>query len=43
MLYDTGQMKPLFQLVVGRPGSSFAFEMARKIGLSEDILKNGSG
>jgi DNA mismatch repair protein MutS2 len=39
MLYDTGQMKPLFQLVVGRPGSSFAFEMARKIGLSEDILK----
>jgi DNA mismatch repair protein MutS2 len=39
MLYDTGQMKPLFKLVVGRPGSSFAFEMARKIGLSEDILK----
>ncbi|MCF8380191.1 MAG: Smr/MutS family protein [Bacteroidales bacterium] len=39
MLYDTGLMKPLFKLVIGRPGSSFAFEIARKIGLSEEILK----
>ncbi|MCK4919775.1 MAG: Smr/MutS family protein, partial [Bacteroidales bacterium] len=40
MLYDTGLMKPLFKLVIGRPGSSFAFEIARKIGLSESILKS---
>ncbi len=40
MLYDTGQMKPLFKLAIGRPGSSFAFEIARKIGLSESILKS---
>jgi len=39
MLYDSNGMKPLFQLLVGKPGSSFAFEIARKIGLSEDILK----
>lgn len=38
MLYDTAKMQPLFQLRIGEPGSSFAFEIARKIGLSEDIL-----
>lgn len=40
MLYDTGQMRPLFQLAIGRPGSSFAFEIARKIGLPDHILKS---
>ncbi|WP_421918486.1 endonuclease MutS2 [Marinifilum sp.] len=39
MLYDSHQMRPLFQLQVGKPGSSFAFEIARKIGLPEEILK----
>ncbi|RUT73471.1 endonuclease MutS2 [Ancylomarina longa] len=39
MLYDSHQMQPLFQLQVGKPGSSFAFEIARKIGLPEEILK----
>lgn len=39
MLYDSHQMRPLFQLEVGKPGSSFAFEIARKIGLPEEILK----
>lgn len=38
MLYDSNGMKPLFQLQIGKPGSSFAFEIARKIGLSEEIL-----
>lgn len=38
MLYDTQHMNPLFQLEIGKPGSSFAFEIARKIGLPEDIL-----
>lgn len=38
MLYDAQHMNPLFQLEIGKPGSSFAFEIARKIGLPEDIL-----
>lgn len=42
MLYDSNGMKPLFQLQVGKPGSSFAFEIARKIGLSEDILNEAT-
>ncbi|MDM8160138.1 Smr/MutS family protein [Labilibaculum sp. K2S] len=42
MLYDSHQMRPLFQLAVGKPGSSFAFEIARKIGLPEEILKDAT-
>ncbi len=39
MLFDTKELRPLYKLKIGKPGSSFAFEIARKIGLSEDILK----
>ena len=39
MLYDTQHLQPLFQLVIGEPGSSFAFEIAKKIGMPEVILK----
>jgi DNA mismatch repair protein MutS2 len=39
MMYDSQRMEPLFQLEIGKPGSSFAFEIARKIGLPEDILQ----
>lgn len=39
MLYDRQQMKPLFQLSIGHPGSSFAIEIARKTGLPAEILK----
>ncbi len=42
MLYDSQNMNPLFQLEIGKPGSSFAFEIARKIGLPEDILENAT-
>lgn len=42
MLFDNHLMQPLFQLSIGKPGSSFAFEIARKIGLPEDILKAAS-
>ncbi|MBN1185945.1 MAG: Smr/MutS family protein [Bacteroidales bacterium] len=42
MLYDAHQMEPLFKLEIGKPGSSFAFEIARKIGLPEDILHDAS-
>ena len=38
MMYDSAKMEPLFQLDIGKPGSSFAFEIARKIGLPESIL-----
>ncbi len=39
MLFDNHLMEPLFRLETGKPGSSFAFEIARKIGLPEDILQ----
>lgn len=42
MLYDRGEMRPLFALQIGNPGSSFAVEIARKIGLPEDIIKDAS-
>ena len=42
MLYDSQNMNPLFQLEIGKPGSSFAFEIARKIGLPEAILDNAT-
>ena len=42
MLYDRAQMRPLFQLEIGRPGSSFAVEIARKIGLPEEVIARAS-
>jgi DNA mismatch repair protein MutS2 len=38
MAFDNHLMQPLFQLYIGKPGSSFAFEIAKKIGLPDDIL-----
>jgi DNA mismatch repair protein MutS2 len=43
MAFDNHLMQPLFQLYIGKPGSSFAFEIARKIGLPEEILGEASG
>ena len=42
MLYDRAEMRPLFQLQIGNPGSSFAVEIARKIGLPEDVISDAS-
>ena len=42
MMYDSSKMEPLFQLDIGKPGSSFAFEIARKIGLPETILQDAT-
>lgn len=39
MLYDRHEMRPLFRLAIGRPGSSFAIEIARKIGLPDDVVR----
>ncbi|MCU0455741.1 MAG: Smr/MutS family protein, partial [Bacteroidales bacterium] len=43
MAFDNHLMQPLFQLYIGKPGSSFAFEIARKIGLPEEVLNEASG
>ena len=42
MLYDRHEMKALFQLAIGRPGSSFAIEIARNIGLPEVVIRLAS-
>lgn len=43
MLFDTERMMPLYRLVIGHPGSSFAFEIATKIGFPLDILESAEG
>lgn len=40
MLFDNENMLPLFTLSIGTPGSSFAFEIAQRIGLSKDIIES---
>ena len=42
MLYDRKEMRALFQLAIGRPGSSFAVEIARKIGLPEEVISDAT-
>ena len=39
MMFDVQQIRPLFRLEQGKPGSSFAIEIARKIGLPEEIIR----
>jgi len=39
MRFDTKQLEPLFTLEIGKPGSSFALEIARKSKLPEVVLK----
>ena len=38
MLFDSERMKPLYVLQIGKPGSSFAFEIAETTGLPKDVL-----
>ena len=40
MMFDVKNIAPLFKLEMGLPGNSFAFELARKMGLPENIIKN---
>lgn len=42
MLYDRKEMQALFQLAIGRPGSSFAIEIARKTGIPEEVINDAS-
>jgi DNA mismatch repair protein MutS2 len=39
MAYDVEQLRPMYKLVMGKPGSSFAIELARSSGLEEPILQ----
>ncbi len=39
MLFDNVNMSPLYMLQVGKPGSSYAFEIAQKIGLPREVLE----
>ncbi len=40
MQFDAANIRPLFKLDIGMPGNSFAFELARKMGLPENIVKD---
>ena len=42
MLYDRHLMQALYQLQIGNPGSSFAVEIARKIGLPEEVIADAA-
>jgi len=39
MLFDNSKMKPLYILDMGKPGSSYAFEIAQNIGLQEEVIR----
>ncbi|MDR0970237.1 MAG: Smr/MutS family protein [Lentimicrobiaceae bacterium] len=42
MLFDTKSLRPVYMLSVGKPGSSFAFEIAQKIGFPQKTLEEAA-
>ncbi len=42
MRYDPEKLQPLYRLEVGKPGSSFAIEIARKIGLPKEVVEHAT-
>lgn len=42
MLFDTRYLQPLYMMMIGKPGSSFAFEIANKIGFPNEILESAA-
>src|SRR5699024_6755684 len=40
LLFDDSQLVPTYQLKVGKPGSSYAYEIAKNIGLPPHIIKH---
>lgn len=43
MRYDGEHLEPLYELEIGKPGSSFAFEIASKIGLPKAVVERAKG
>ncbi|HEU4574099.1 MAG TPA: MutS2/Smr-associated SH3 domain-containing protein [Chitinophagaceae bacterium] len=39
MAFDEKSLLPLYQLVVGKPGSSYTFSIAERIGLDKNLIK----
>lgn len=39
MQFDLSNLQPKYELLIGQPGSSFAFEVAKKIGLPAQVLE----
>lgn len=39
MLFDNDRMKPMYVLEIGKPGSSYAFEIAQNIGLQKEVIE----
>jgi DNA mismatch repair protein MutS2 len=42
MLFDTRFLQPLYVMMTGKPGSSFAFEIAKKIGFPQELLDDAA-
>ncbi len=42
MLFDTRFLQPLYMMMIGKPGSSFAFEIAKNIGFPKEILDSAA-
>ncbi len=40
MAFDEASLQPLYQLIIGKPGSSYTFSIAERIGLSPDLIRN---
>ena len=40
MMFDVKNIAPMFKLEMGLPGNSFAFELARKMGMPESVIKD---
>ncbi|MBU0488641.1 MAG: Smr/MutS family protein [Bacteroidetes bacterium] len=40
MMFDSEEIKPLYRLKIGEPGSSYAFEIAEKLGFPEEVIQS---
>jgi DNA mismatch repair protein MutS2 len=40
MAFDETSLQPLYQLIIGKPGSSYTFSIAERIGLHPDLIRN---
>jgi DNA mismatch repair protein MutS2 len=40
MAFDEKSLQPMYQLIIGKPGSSYTFSIAERIGLHPDLIRN---